>query len=144
MLRVVVVLVVLGVTVYALVDCARSNGPELRLLSKPLWLLVILLLPLAGPVLYLTLGRAPQAPPAPVARPLAPDDDPEFLRRLELERRRRVADEERRRRGRGAGDPVAPGAGDAPGAPGGATPRADKPDGAKGETDGDDHSGTPA
>ena len=142
MLRVVVVLVVLGVTVYALVDCARSNGPELRLLSKPLWLLVILLLPLAGPVLYLMLGRAPQAPPAPAARPLAPDDDPEFLRRLELERRRRQADEERRRRGRAAGNPLAP---DAPGAPGDTTPRSDKPDGAKGgESDGDDHSGTPA
>jgi Phospholipase_D-nuclease N-terminal len=141
MLRVVVVLVVLGVTVYALVDCARSNGPELRLLSKPLWLLVILLLPLAGPVLYLMLGRAPEAPPGPAARPLAPDDDPEFLRRLELERRRRLAEDERRRRGRAAGGPVVPGS---PGASGGTAPGADRPDGAQGDSDGDDHSGTPA
>ena len=37
-------------------------------------------------------------PEAPVARPLAPDDDPEFLRRLDIERRRRLAEEERRRR----------------------------------------------
>ena len=147
MLRVVVVLVVLGVTVYALVDCARSNGPELRLLSKPLWLLVILLLPLAGPVLYLAVGRAPEEPLAPAARPLAPDDDPEFLRRLELERRRRLAEDERRRRGRTAGGPVVPGApgtAGGAGASGGSTPPADPPDGAQGDSDGDDHSGTPA
>jgi hypothetical protein len=145
MLRVVVVLVVVGVTVYALVDCARSNEPELRLLSKPLWLLVILLLPLAGPVLYLTLGRAPEAPPAPAARPLAPDDDPEFLRRLELERRRRVAEEERRRRGRAPGDVTGEATGPGtPPAPGPGAPRPEPPDGAPGETDGDDHSGHPA
>ena len=89
---------------------------------------MILLLPFAGPVLYLMLGRAPEAPPAPAARPLAPDDDPEFLRRLELERRRRLAEDERRRRR----------------ASGGTTPRAEPPDGTQGDTDGDDHSGTPA
>jgi hypothetical protein len=97
LLRVVVVLVVIGVTVYALVDCAGSDGPSVRLLPKPLWFLVVLV-PVAGPVLWLVAGRPRDLPEAPRARPLAPDDDPEFLRRLDMERRRRAAEEERRRR----------------------------------------------
>jgi len=92
--RVVVVLVLLGVTVYALVDCLRTDGPDLRLLPKPVWLLLIVLLPIAGSVLYLAVGRATDEAPGPVARPLAPDDDPDFLRRLDIERRRLVAEEE--------------------------------------------------
>jgi hypothetical protein len=137
LLRVVVVLVLIGVTVYALVDCLRTDGPDLRLLPKPVWLLLIVLLPIAGSVLYLAVGRATDDTPAPVARPLAPDDDPDFLRRLDVERRRLVAEEERRRRrSRGTGTP-----GDGP---------ADGTGGAQGNgqgeggPDGDDHTGHPA
>jgi hypothetical protein len=97
LLRVVVVLVVIGVTVYALVDCWGSDGPSVRLLPRPLWFLVVLV-PVVGPVLWLVAGRPRELPAAPAARPLAPDDDPEFLRRLDMERRRRAAEEERRRR----------------------------------------------
>jgi len=97
LLRVVVVLVVIGVTVYALVDCWGSDGPSVRLLPRPLWFLVVLI-PIVGPVLWLVAGRPREEPRAPAVRPLAPDDDPEFLRRLDLERRRRAAEEERRRR----------------------------------------------
>ena len=97
LLRVVVVLVVIGVTVYALVDCWGSDGPSVRLLPRPLWFLVVLV-PIVGPVLWLVAGRPRDLPDAALPRPVAPDDDPEFLRRLDLERRRRVAEEERRRR----------------------------------------------
>jgi uncharacterized protein (DUF39 family) len=97
MVRVVVVLVVVGVMVYALVDCLRADARDLRLLPRPVWLIAILV-PLAGAVLYLMLGRPVRVADEPVTRPLAPDDDPEFLRRLDIERRRRQADEERRRR----------------------------------------------
>jgi Phospholipase_D-nuclease N-terminal len=96
-LRVIVVLVVVGLLVYALVDCLRADSPDLRLLPRPAWLLLILV-PLVGPLLYLLLGRPLRVADEPVVRPLAPDDDPEFLRRLDIERRRRQADEERRRR----------------------------------------------
>ena len=97
LLRVVVVLVVIGVTVYALVDCWGSDGPSVRLLPRPLWFLVVLV-PIVGPVLWLVAGRPRDLPEAPLPRPVAPDDDPEFLRRLDVERRRRIAEEERRRR----------------------------------------------
>jgi hypothetical protein len=99
MLRVVAVLVVVGVMVYAFVDCVRADGRDVRLLPRPAWLLVILV-PLVGALAYLVVGRSLHVTDEPVARPLAPDDDPEFLRRLDLERRRRQADEERRRRQR--------------------------------------------
>ena len=97
MLRVVVVLVVVGVMVYALVDCLRADARDLRLLPRPVWLLIIIV-PLVGAVLYLLAGRPVGVTEEPAPRPLAPDDDPEFLRRLDIERRRRQADQERRRR----------------------------------------------
>src|SRR5919206_1371411 len=97
MLRVVVVLVVVGVMVYALVDCLRADARDLRLLPRPAWLLIIIV-PLVGAVLYLLAGRPVGVTEEPAPRPLAPDDDPEFLRRLDIERRRRQADEQRRRR----------------------------------------------
>lgn len=61
MLKVVIVVVILAVIVYAVVRMLLGNGP--------------------GP------GRSPAKPP----RPLAPDDDPEFLR--DLDRRRRQRDD---------------------------------------------------
>ena len=141
LLRVIVVLVLIGVTVYALVDCLRTDGPDLRVLPKPVWLLLIVLLPIGGGVLYLALGRATEDPTGPVARPLAPDDDPDFLRRLDVERRRLLAEEERRRRrARGPGTPgerPADGQGDAQGDAEGGGP-------SEGGPDGDDHTGHPA
>ena len=86
LLRVVVVLVVIGVTVYALVDCWASDGPSVRLLPRALWFIVVLV-PVVGPVLWLVAGRPREEPEAPMARPLAPDDDPEFLRNLEIRHR---------------------------------------------------------
>jgi hypothetical protein len=99
MLRVIAVLVVVGVMVFAWVDCLRADARDVRHLPRPAWLLLILV-PLVGAIAYLVAGRPLRVTDEPVARPLAPDDDPEFLRRLDLERRRRQADEERRRRQR--------------------------------------------
>src|SRR3954469_10614097 len=99
MVRVVAVLVVVGVMVYAFVDCVRAEARDLRRPPRPVWL-VLILVPLVGAIAYLVAGRPLTSPDEPPARPLAPDDDPEFLRRIDLERRRRQADEERRRRQR--------------------------------------------
>jgi hypothetical protein len=115
MLRVVVVLVVVGVMVYAFVDCLRADPRDLRALPRPVWLLVVLLVPLVGAVVYLVAGRSRRVADEPEVRPLAPDDDPEFLRRLDLERRRRQADEERRRRQRDRRQGGAPEGGQTPG-----------------------------
>ena len=55
----------------------------------------MILLPLLGAVLWFIFGRPYGKPPAqPIRRhPTAPDDDPEFLRNLEIRRRNNAEDE---------------------------------------------------
>ncbi|WP_254872972.1 hypothetical protein [Schaalia sp. Marseille-Q2122] len=121
MLRVVIALLWIGVTVYALADWWRT--PEERCpgrIPKALWLLLILLtIPSfsIGSIAWVILRAvaraearqrgetldddgllstvrdrvAPTAPPAPA--PVAPDDDPEFLFRLERDLARKRAEE---------------------------------------------------
>jgi hypothetical protein len=96
MAKVLLVLAAIGVTIYAAIDCLRSDDAEIRGLPKPLWLLVIVAVPLFGGVMYILLGRQP-APGSPTSRRLrtiAPDDDPDFLRSLDPPRSR---DGERRK-----------------------------------------------
>jgi hypothetical protein len=69
--------------------------PRVRNLPRALWVLLILLIPLLGPLAYFLSGR-PKAPPrehGPVLRskprPAAPDDDPDFLRSMDTEQSRR-------------------------------------------------------
>lgn len=83
------VLLVVVLVVYALVDCLQSPGSEVHGLPKPLWLAIIVLLPLVGPLAWLVAGRerGRTAPVARTGRSLAPDDDPEFLARLDRQRR---------------------------------------------------------
>jgi hypothetical protein len=85
------VLAAIGVTIYAIVDCWRSPDDEIRSLPKPLWVLVILGIPLFGGVLWILLGRLPAPGSAAASRRLrtiGPDDDPDFLRSLQPPRRR--------------------------------------------------------
>jgi len=82
-LRLVGVLLVLGLAIYTSIDCARTDNARVRGLPKPLWLLVVLLLPVAGPLAWILLGKAPGGGGGgPQRRVVAPDDDPDFLRRL--------------------------------------------------------------
>jgi hypothetical protein len=96
---VVLVLLSVGVTIYALVDCWRSTDDEVRGLPRPAWVLLIILVgplgfPPFGALGYLLFGRPTGRPaPAPV---VAPDDDPEFLRSLDVARRRDAAEQRRR------------------------------------------------
>jgi Phospholipase_D-nuclease N-terminal len=90
----VVLLLAVGVTIYALVDCWRSTDDEVRGLPRPAWILIVILFPPLGAAAYLFLGRGQAS--VPRARVLAPDDDPEFLRQLDQQRRRRAAEERRR------------------------------------------------
>lgn len=89
-MRQLLALLILAVTVYAIVDCAQADARTRRNVPLWVWVALILLLPGIGAIIWLVLSRL-VAPPPPVTRdrPLAPDDDPEFLR--ELERRSRQA-----------------------------------------------------
>ncbi|WP_427129401.1 PLD nuclease N-terminal domain-containing protein [Pseudarthrobacter sp. S9] len=89
MLRVVVPIVVLVVFVYGLVDLIRTDPRLTKGISKPAWIVVQIVLPLIGAVLWFIVGRPRNTEAAPVtySHPVAPDDDPEFLRNLEIRRR---------------------------------------------------------
>lgn len=92
--------------VYAFFDALTCPAEEVRNLPKVIWLLVIVLFAVIGPLLWLFLGRPITHPgtavsssvpvssadhldpsdfhrPSGRSRPLGPDDDPEFLRRLD-------------------------------------------------------------
>ncbi|WP_198145202.1 PLD nuclease N-terminal domain-containing protein, partial [Kocuria salsicia] len=77
-----------GVIIYALIECAQSQRYDVRALPKWAWVLVILLLPVIGAVLWLLFGR-PRADDAAreAQRGRGPDDDPQFLRNLEERRK---------------------------------------------------------
>lgn len=57
MLRLLVVLAVLAVHVYAFIDCIRTPPTEARGLPYALWVLVVLVVPVIGPLLWLFSGR---------------------------------------------------------------------------------------
>jgi hypothetical protein len=76
-------LAALAIMVFSLVDIALTNKRSVRSLTKPLWLLVVLI-PLAGALLWFLFGR-PRRSPGGQTRMIAPDDDPDFLRNLKAE-----------------------------------------------------------
>lgn len=100
MLRVIAIVAILVIYVYGIVDVIRTDRDATRGISKPGWIVVVVVLPLLGALLWFVLGK-PYArlatPKRSVARPTAPDDDPEFLRNLE-QRRRNQAEAERLRK----------------------------------------------
>ena len=59
--------------VFCAVDAAMISRLRIRGLPRWAWLLVIILVPVIGPVLWLLVGRAK------LAATIAPDDDPTFL-----------------------------------------------------------------
>lgn len=66
--------------VFTIVDCALQPSSRHRGVSKPVWVLIVVLLPVLGGLLWLLVGRTRKA--ATVRRRRAPDDDPEFLGKI--------------------------------------------------------------
>ena len=111
MVRILFFVAMIALTVYAAADWHRTPEDEMPgKLPKAIWLLIILFtatIAAIGPIVWLALRwvsraekkqtRAPKAP----KRPTAPDDDPEFLFRLERDIQRKRREEERRRREQG-------------------------------------------
>ncbi|GAA3703159.1 hypothetical protein GCM10022377_15990 [Zhihengliuella alba] len=98
-------IIALFVIIYALIDCLRTRPQEVRSISKPAWVLSILLLPLIGALLWFFLGRPRNSPapegysaPGSSSRSSAPDDDEAFLRRLAQERAQKAREVELKRR----------------------------------------------
>lgn len=70
-------LVAIAFWVYSIVDCALQPPTRHRGVSKPIWILIVVLLPVVGGVLWFIIGRTGRAATAAASR--APDDDPAFL-----------------------------------------------------------------
>jgi Phospholipase_D-nuclease N-terminal len=105
---------VVGLVVYTIIDVVRSEAEERYGIARALWILLIVVLPVVGSITWLVArqaarsrgaggaggsggggsrrGPSPSGPRRPPG-PLAPDDDPEFLWRLEQQQRRRRKDD---------------------------------------------------
>jgi hypothetical protein len=99
-------IVAVGVIVYALIECLMTPKHQVRAFPKAAWVLVILLVPLIGALLWLFLGRvrsrrnggSPGGRPAAPRRPSSPDDDAAFLRQLDVQRQQQARKAELDRR----------------------------------------------
>lgn len=83
MARLLVVLpfVVLAFDVFSIADVAFTEPRRVRALNKPLWVILILILPVLGAILWFAIGKARRDRDGD-RRTTAPDDDPAFLRNL--------------------------------------------------------------
>lgn len=97
-------LISLGLTVYALFSCIQTPNEDVPYLPKLVWIILIVLVPFAGPITWLLMswsyrqraggqprGTRPSGPLPSTGPPRvsAPDDDPEFLAWLERQQRRK-------------------------------------------------------
>ncbi|MFK0258036.1 PLD nuclease N-terminal domain-containing protein [Streptomyces sp. NPDC090445] len=85
MLRLLPFLLIIALTIYAFIDCLNTPEEEVKHLPKPVWVLIILLFSIVGPVVWLAAGKQRSAVGGGRARRtqwVAPDDNPEFLRSL--------------------------------------------------------------
>ncbi len=65
--------------VFSVVDCALQPPTRHRGVGKAWWMLIVLLIPVLGGILWFAVGRVSRRA---IAARRAPDDDPDFLRSL--------------------------------------------------------------
>lgn len=89
MVRVFLLLVLTQVVLaaLALIGCLSAEKHQVRALPRALWVPVVLFVPLLGPIAWFVAGRPvgtgrPRPGGKPRRRPVAPDDDPDFLKSL--------------------------------------------------------------
>ncbi|HSN42445.1 MAG TPA: PLDc N-terminal domain-containing protein [Propionibacteriaceae bacterium] len=77
--RVVLVIVILSLSIYAVTEVAQSERFRVRGMPKWMWALAVIGVPVVGPVCWFLFGR-PVTPKS--QKDIPPDDNPEFLRKL--------------------------------------------------------------
>ena len=65
LLRGLPVLIELGLLVYCLIDAIQTPSQDHRNLAKPLWILLIILVPIVGGIAWLVAGRPPRQAAGP-------------------------------------------------------------------------------
>ena len=95
MVRLFIFLAAVQLVLFVLALISVLSAERVRSVPRPVWVLLILLVPLLGPISYFVWGR-PVPPPqegTPVrrtrGRPSSPDDDADFLRSMNTEQSRR-------------------------------------------------------
>jgi len=94
-------LLLIGLVVYSVVDVISSEKDERIGLPRWAWVVLLILVPLVGSIVWIAVSRMQRARPQPIGAagralapaPVAPDDDPEFL--WTLDQRRRQAEQRR-------------------------------------------------
>jgi hypothetical protein len=85
-------LISLVLSVYALFSCIQTRDEDVPYLPKLVWIVLIVFVPFVGPIVWLLMSRTEAVrreraavPKArkPTERPVAPDDDPDFLASLD-------------------------------------------------------------
>ena len=109
-MRAALIVLILALTIYSLLDCARTPEESMPArMPKLLWIVIIVMVTVIGPIAWIIVSRVKAAEDRDGAveptvwsskdgtrfrraerpRPVAPDDDPEFLRGLEQDIRRK-------------------------------------------------------
>lgn len=101
---------VVGLTLYTLLDALRTHQDQMRTFPKWLWIIAVIFFPVVGPLLWLLLGRprAVRTPKpqqgggftgsrrgTPPPATSSPDDDEEYLRWLKAKAERQKRDRQR-------------------------------------------------
>ena len=95
MVRLFIFLAAVQLVLFVLALISVLSAERVRNAPRAVWVLLILLVPLLGPISYFAWGRPVPAPQegTPVrrtrSRPSSPDDDAEFLRSMNIEQSRR-------------------------------------------------------
>ena len=90
MVRFLPFLISLVLSVYALFSCIQTRDEDVPYLPKLVWIILIVFVPFVGPITWLLMSRTqgvrreqPVQRAKPTGRPVAPDDDPDFLASLD-------------------------------------------------------------
>lgn len=124
-MRAALIVLILALTIYSLLDCARTPEESMPArMPKLLWIVIIVMVTVIGPIAWIIVSRVKAAEDRDGAveptvwsskdgtrfrraerpRPVAPDDDPEFLRGLEQDIRSKRHHGNKGDAGDGAGD----------------------------------------
>ncbi|GAA4522985.1 PLD nuclease N-terminal domain-containing protein [Brachybacterium paraconglomeratum] len=101
MARGIIAVLSIALTVFALADCVQTGDDKIRGLPKWAWIVLIVLIPWVGPITWLFVGRertfggGGETQPRRKG-PTAPDEDPDFLRRLDEDIRRERREQKQR------------------------------------------------
>ena len=75
-------IIVAGLTIYSLIDCARTPETQIRSLPRWAWLMIIIFVPGLGSIAWIIAGKPGGDTRGGKKRVIPPDDNPDFLKKL--------------------------------------------------------------